>query len=325
MEWVKDTIECIESLKKNTYLNYEVVLVDNGSKKNDADILEGKYKDYIRLIKNKENLGFTEGNNIAIREIIKEEKSDYILLLNNDTKVESNFLYELIKCAIRHLKAGSIQPKMILNSYPEIIDSAGIVYSKNSFGFNRGAYESIENYNEEKEIFGCCAGACLYKIEALRDIKINDEYFDKDFFAFYEDVDLSIRLQWAGWNSWYCPKAIVYHKRGSTTGIRSNFTIYHSARNQTLVFFKNFPNIFIFKNFLLFFLAEISQIFLNLIKKKSIVLKAKIDAYKNLKKVFKKKKLIKKIVDFKEIEKWLVLKWKINASFYSYFKKQIKS
>jgi GT2 family glycosyltransferase len=321
---LENTVKCLESLKKITYLNCEVILVDNGSKEGDTDFLDKKYKNYIKLIKNKENLGFTGGNNIAIREIMKEGKSGYILLLNNDITVEPNFLDELVECALRHQKSGSIQPKMIFTSYPKIIDSTGIVYSKNSLAFNRGVYEPIENYTEEKEIFGCCAGACLYKIDALRDIKINNEYFDNDFFAFYEDVDLSFRLQWAGWKSWYCPKAIVYHKRGATTGARSNFTIYHSSKNQTLVFFKNFPNSFILKNFPLFFITEIFQIVLDLIKGKQIILKAKFDAYKNLKNVLKKKKLIKKIINFEEIEKWLILKWKVNTPFYSYFKKKIK-
>jgi len=101
---LKDTIECLESLKKITYPNYEVIVVDNDSKGNDADILEERYKNYIRVIRNKENLGFAGGNNVAIRQVLKEEKSDYILLLNNDTIVEPNFLEELIKIALQDEK-----------------------------------------------------------------------------------------------------------------------------------------------------------------------------------------------------------------------------
>ena len=84
---LKYTIECLESLKKSTYPNYEVIVVDNGSKGNDADILEEKYKGYIKLIRNKENLGFPGGSNIAIKQIIAQGESDYVLLLNNDTKI----------------------------------------------------------------------------------------------------------------------------------------------------------------------------------------------------------------------------------------------
>ena len=319
---LKYTIECLESLRKITYPNYEVIVVDNGSKGNDADVLEEKYKDYIKLIRNKENLGFAEGNNVGIRQVLKEEKSDYILCLNNDTIVEPDFLDELIKCSQRHPEAGSVQPKMVFSWNPHYIDSAGHLYSKNSFNFNRGAYESADKYNDENEIISCCAGACLYKKEALEDIKINNEYFDKDFFASYEDADLGFRLQWSGWKSWYCPKAVVYHKRGATTGIRSPFIIYYSARNQVWTYFKNFPLGFILKNFPWFFIAEITQISLNLLRKRPIILKAKFDAYRNLGKILKKRKQIKKIVDFSEIEKWLILKWRITAPFYSQFKRQ---
>jgi len=105
---LKDTIECLESLKKITYPNYEVIVVDNDSKGNDADILEERYKNYIRVIRNKENLGFAGGNNVAIRQVLKEEKSDYILLLNNDTIVEPNFLEELIKIALQDEKIAII-------------------------------------------------------------------------------------------------------------------------------------------------------------------------------------------------------------------------
>jgi len=320
---LKDTIECLESLKKITYPNYEVIVVDNASKGNDANILKEKYKNYIKLIRNKENLGFSEGNNVAIRKVIEEKESEFILTLNNDTKVEPNFLNELVECAKRHSNAGSIQPKMIFSWNPQFIDSAGHLYSKNSSGFNRGAYEPVDKYNNEDEIISCCAGACLYKKEALKNIKIDNEYFDKDFFASYEDVDLGFRLQWSGWKSWYCPKAIVYHKRGATTGIRSSFIIYYSARNQVWNFFKNFPTSFLLKNFLWFLIAETTQISLNLLRKKPIILKAKIDAYRNLGKILKKKKQIKKTVDFSEIKKFLVLKWRITAPFYSQFKKMI--
>jgi len=320
---LENTIKCLESLKRVTYQNYEVVLVDNGSKENDVDVLGKKYKNYITLIRNEKNLGFAEGNNVAIREVIKEGKSDYILLLNNDTTIEPNFLTELVECSEKHPQAGSIQPKMILAKF-NCIDSAGLEYSKNGFGFNRGAYEPIEKYNEEEEILGCCAGACLYRKEALDEIEVNRDYFDKDFFCSYEDVDLAFRLQWAGWKSWYCPQAIVYHLRGATTGIRSNFIIYHSARNQVWTLVKNFPNRFLLKNFHWIFIAETSQMVLNLLRKKPIILRAKFDTYKDLRKIFEKRKKIKKVVNFSEIEKWFIFKWRITSPYYSYFKKQMK-
>ena len=312
---LKYTIECLESLKKITYPNYEVILVDNGSKGNEADILEKKYKDYIKLIRNKENLGFAEGNNVAIREVIKEGKSDYILLLNNDIIVEPDFLDELVKYAKRHPEVGSIQPKMIWTVYPQLIDSVGLEYSRNGNGFSKGIYEPIEKYNQEKEIFGCCAAACLYRREALEDIKINDEYFDKDFFALGEDLDIAFRLQWASWKAWYCPKAIVYHFRGKAIGTRNKFGCYYGPRNQTWNLFKNLPNSFILKNLHWIILEQLGQIGIYLLQGRFFllksILKGRLDGYLGLRRILKKRKRIKKTVNFSEIEKWFILKWRV--------------
>ena len=312
---LKDTIECLESLKKITYSNYEAIVIDNGSKGNDADILKGKYKDYIKLIRNKENLGFAEANNIGIREVIKEGRSEYILTLNNDTTVEPNFLDELIKCAQKHPEAGSIQPKMILAKWPQYIDSIGAELSKTSFDFNLGAYQSSNLFNQEFEILGPCAGAALYKIEAIKDIMIDNEFFDRDFFCYYEDMDVALRLRWAGWKSWYCPKSIVYHKKGGTGGLKNKFTTYYRARNQNWNLFKNLPFVFILKNSPFIFSAQIAQLGINLLKGKISLLptliKGRIDSYLGLATILKKRKKIKKISDFSIIEKFLSLKWRI--------------
>src|SRR3989344_2445038 len=84
----KDTIECIDSIKKISYPNYEIIVVDNASRGDDVNILKNKFWDFIRLIKNKENYGFAKGNNIAIKQVLKENKSDYVLLLNNLKKIK---------------------------------------------------------------------------------------------------------------------------------------------------------------------------------------------------------------------------------------------
>jgi GT2 family glycosyltransferase len=310
---MKDTIECLESLKKITYPNYEVIVVDNGSRGGDADILEEKYKDYIKVIRNKENLGFAEGNNVAIREVLKKGESDYILCLNNDTTVKPDFLDELVKCAEKHPQAGSIQPKMILAKWPQYIDSVGLELSKTGFGFSLGAYQNPNLFNQELEILGPCGGATLYKVEAIKDIMIDNEFFDKDFFAYYEDFDVALRLRWAGWKSYFCPGSIVYHKRGATGGVRSKFTAYYRSRNQIWNLFKNFPASYIIKNIFIISVAQVAQISVNVSRKHFLkpIIKGKIDAILEMKKVlYKKHKIIKKI-NFSEIEKWLSKKWRV--------------
>ena len=311
---LKDTIQCLDSLKKITYPNYEVVVVDNGSKGNDADVLEEKYQGDIRLIRNKENLGFAEGNNVAIREIIKEGQSKYILFLNNDTTVEPDFLDKLVECAEKHPKAGSIQPKLIWAFHPKLFDSAGLEYSRTGFGFDRGKFRPIGEYNQEEEILAGCGAALFCRVEVLEDIKINNEYFDSDFFATYEDFDLGIRMRWAGWQNWYCPESVVYHFRGKSLGTRSKFSSFYGTRNQTWCLFKNFPASFVLKNLYFIIPAQIAQIGINLIKGRfsllPSIIKGRIEGYSGLGKILKKKKKIKKNIHFSEIEKFIIACWR---------------
>ncbi|GAG89310.1 unnamed protein product, partial [marine sediment metagenome] len=93
------TIECLASLKKITYPNYEVIVVDNGSKGNDAQVLEEKFGDYIHIIKNDMNYGSRGGVNIGMRYFLNNSNSDYLLLLDNDTVVDPEFLTEMVKVA----------------------------------------------------------------------------------------------------------------------------------------------------------------------------------------------------------------------------------
>jgi GT2 family glycosyltransferase len=303
-----------KSLFNQTYEDFKIVFVDNSPNDDSINYIKENYSDLafnkILIIKNPENYGFAEANNIGIKEAFKDGECKYIICLNNDIEAKPYFLEELIKCADIRPEAGSIQAKMIWGLKPEFIDSVGLEYSKNGLGFNRGTGESSKKYNEEEEIFGCCAGACLYKKSALEDVRIDDDYFDSDFFAYYEDFDLALRLRWAGWSAWYCPKSVVYHHKGGTEGALSNFTVYHNWRNYTWNLFKNMPGSFILKHFHLIFLSELSQIGISLLRGKPVILKAKLDAYSNINKFLEKNKKINKRVPFEEIEKFLTLKWK---------------
>lgn len=305
-----------ESLLNQTYKDYNIVFIDNSDDNSSIDFIKENYdiqlkKRKIIITKNPENYGFARSNNLGIKKALEDKDCEYIVCLNNDIKVIPEFLEKLIQCAEKHSDAGSVQAKMIWGQYPHLIDSVGLEYSKNGLGFNRGAYESSNNYNKEEEIFGCCAGACLYKREALEDIKIDNEYFDEDFFAYYEDFDLALRLRWACWTAWYCPEAIVCHYKGGTGGIISNFAVYHNWRNYTWTIFKNLPLKYVITHFYLIIINELIQIMISLLRKKPITIKAKIDAYKNINKFLKKNKKVKKKIDFKDLEKWFIMKWRV--------------
>ena len=245
---LKDTIECLESLKKITYPNYEVIVVDNGSDGNDADILEERYGDYIKVIKNKENLGFAEGNNVGIRKVLEEGKSSYVLSLNNDTIVEPNFLNELVKTAESDSKIGIVGPRTVFYEQPNktVIGAAfinlwlGKTYSKDK-----------TNPSECDFVTGC---AILIKKSALE--KLN-YFFDNAYFTYYEDTDLCFRIKKRGFKIIYYPKIKLEHKVGATTAIgeRNPSAIYYYIRNKFLFMHKNanlFQKAFFFSSYLIF-------------------------------------------------------------------------
>jgi len=251
---LKDTIKCLESLKKITYPNYEVIVVDNGSEGNDADILEEQYKDYIRVIRNKENLGFAGGNNVGIRKVLEEGKSEYILLLNNDTIVDPSFLDELVKVATQDEKIGSVQ-SLLLNLNKKTIDSLGqelLLWGAT----DKGIYsdKSLYNLEENQEIFGACAASVLYKTEVIK----QTGFFDEKFFAIFEDVDLSWKIRLIGYKSFLAVKSLVYHKRGiSGKSSSSNFKKYLFHKNLLSIIFRYYP-----QSLILFFIRRYPYKFL---------------------------------------------------------------
>ena len=307
--------EYFNSLFNQTFTDFTIIFIDNASEDNSVEFIKENYGDKlenkIMVIKNRENYGFAKASNQGLEKAFEDEECEYALCLNNDTKATPDFLKELINCAERHQNVGAVQAKIIKGFKSNIIDSTGLEYSKNGLGFDRGAYGSINKYNKEEEVFGGCAAACLYKKDALNDVSMNGQYFDDDFFAYYEDFDLSFRLRWAGWSVWFCPKAIVNHHRGGTGGSNiSSFTVYHMWRNYTWVLFKNLPLSYILKHFYLILLCELSQIGISLLRKRPVIIKAKIDAYADIGIFLDKNKRINKNVDFKEIEKWFVNRWR---------------
>ncbi|MBU0650989.1 glycosyltransferase family 2 protein, partial [bacterium] len=182
----QDTLECLASLQNIDYDNYKIVLVDNGSTDGIVDIVKQKYPD-IEVISNSGNFGFVEGNNIGIRYALKR-KADYIFLLNNDTVVDKDVLKEMMKVIKSDETIGAVCPK-ILNYYSkEVIESAGgsfsINFSKNiAVGYGQRDIGQFDYDREVDFISGC---AFFAKAEIFNQAG----FFDKIYFAYYEDMDL---------------------------------------------------------------------------------------------------------------------------------------
>ena len=224
---------CLRSLYDQTYRPLEIIVVDNASTDGSVDFVRQKFQD-VNLIVNEKNLGFGGGNNIGIR----ASRGQYIMILNNDTRLDPKCVEELKRSIEKDKSYGACASKILLENEPDIIDGVGIVVCPDGLSFGRGRLEKRDRYDEEEEIFFASDCACLYRREMLEDIGL----YDEDFFAYADETDMGWRAQLAGWKCIYSPKAIVYHLHSTSSGGRySSFKAFLVERNRIWVALKNFP------------------------------------------------------------------------------------
>ena len=235
---IQDTIECVASLLNQTYKSYTIVIVENGSNDGSAEKLkelQKKHKDFIHVLYNEKNLGFDGGVNTGIRWGL-EHAYDYIALFNNDATADKNWVTHLVASAID--QGSGLTTGLLLLADGKKIDSTGDWFSKWGLSFPRNRGDSTKKAPAAEYVFGATAGATLYSAAMLREIGI----FDEDFFAYYEDADISFRAQLFGWTVYYEPKAVAYHKLSQTSKrMKSGFMIYQTFKNMPLVIVKNVP------------------------------------------------------------------------------------
>ena len=247
--------KCLEQLKeglKGKNYNSRVIFVDNASnddsiaifKKYSNDIYPSnvnmeKFKTEYHLIANNSNFGFSKAVNQGIK-LAMDFKSSYVCLLNNDVEITPNFFDNLIKTIETDSKIFSVSSKMLQYTNRNLIDDAGDEYTllgwtkKSGDGLNK----SIAKYSKPREIFSSCAGAALYKTAIFHEIG----FFDENFFAYMEDVDIGYRARIFGYKNIYSPDAIVYHIGSGSSGSKYNeFKIPLAARNNIWIIHKNMP------------------------------------------------------------------------------------
>lgn len=201
---------CLSSVLNQTYKNFEIIVVDNASIDGSVEYLQEKYPS-VKIIKTNENLGFAKGCNVGMR----ASNADYIVTLSNDTRVESNWLEELIKVAETDERIGICGSKLLLMDTPNIYNSAGFFIILNAFIYDRAIGKKVGKYEKLEQVDGVCAASALYRKKMLNEIGLLDERF---FFG-HDDVDLSWRAKHADWNAIYVPTSICYHKMlGSVKG-----------------------------------------------------------------------------------------------------------
>ncbi len=197
---------CVNKIFSSKYPEKEIIVIDNDSRDKTRDILysfEG-----IRIVLNSKNAGFSK----AMNQGISIAKGDMILSLNPDCFLGEDTISVLATTVNESIDFGTVTPKIVRES--NTIDSAGIENSSDIIFKNRGeGNKDLGQYNKREVVFGATGACALYKRKMLESVKIEEEYFDEDFFAYKEDVDLSWRANRAGWKAVYAPEAVVFHQR----------------------------------------------------------------------------------------------------------------
>lgn len=230
-------LACLRSLSFSSFTDFNLIVFDDGSEQPVHRDVHESYPD-AAIIRVEQNGGLTSAFNTAI----DSSSAEYVVLLNNDTEVEEDWLAELVSCADRHPDAGSVASKLRLASDRDKLHSAGDTYSVRGVPGNRGVWlDDFGQYDIEGEVFSACAGAALYRRTALEAVRrSNGDIFDTRLFMYCEDVDLGWRLQCAGYPCVFAPKAIVYHHLSATGG--GKLASYYVARNVWLVLARSVPS-----------------------------------------------------------------------------------
>ncbi len=224
---------CLNALLKQSFTDFETILVDNGSSDGSTELIRQDYS-WVRMITLDRNYGFCR----AVNEGIRASSSPYVILLNNDTRADQHFVEELLKAIRKNRRRFSCQAKMVQMQNPSVIDDAGDFYTALGWAYARGKGRPEKNYRQEREVFSCCGGASIYRREIFEEIG----YFDEAHFAYLEDTDIGYRAKICGYHNIFVPSAVVAHVGSAASGSRYNlFKTRLSSRNNIYLVYKNMP------------------------------------------------------------------------------------
>ncbi len=248
------TCELLDSLSRHNYNTCEIIVVDNGSKANEAPLLKEKYP-YIVALRSEENLGFAGGNNLGISHATREN----LLFLNNDMTVTAGFLEPLIDRLYLSPTIGMVSPKIRFEYAPERIQYAGytplrrITMRNRLIGFNE---EDRGQYDEARETPYALGAAMLVRKNIVEKAGMIPEIY----FLYYEELDWCLRIRESGHSIWYEPLSLIFHKESATSGRLGPLKQYYITRNRLLFAKRNLNGVF-------FILSIMFQLFFSLPRK----------------------------------------------------------
>jgi len=241
---------CLDSVKRQSLRADRVILLDNQSDPHKIESIARAYPE-VDLLAMQENLGYSGGGNRIIRQA---DGYEYVLLLNPDAVLDPRCVEEMVRAMESTPGAGAVGGKLLLGGPPSdgatgekappLLDSTGHLIFRNRRVIDRGhGEEDVGRYDRPEQVFSVCGAAVLFRRAMLEEVRIDQEYFDEDFFAYKEDVDICWRAQLLGWSSLYTPAATAYHLRGwKRRDDRRRVPWarkYHSFKNHYLMMIKN--------------------------------------------------------------------------------------
>jgi GT2 family glycosyltransferase len=226
---------CLDSLKSQSFKDFEVIVVDNGSTDNSRKLLASEYK-WVRVVSLEKNEGFAGGCNRGI----SASCGGWVVLLNNDTEAHKDWLKNIAVAIKDKPEYSFFATKILMFDKRDILDGTGDFISRSLFVFRFGQFDTdLGQYDDLGEIFSPCGASAVYKREMLDDIGLLDE----DFFAYLEDIELGMRAHIAGYKGFFLPYPVIYHIGGASTDSErmSPWVYKQNIRNMFLILFKDVP------------------------------------------------------------------------------------
>jgi GT2 family glycosyltransferase len=217
--------ECLASLERQTFRDFEVIVVDNSGRH------QAKPGGCARVIANEQNVGF----GAAVNQAFHQSQAPFLAVLNDDAVAHPGWLEALVSAVEHRPDFGMCASQVRLAGVGQL-DSAGMLLCLDGSSKQRGHQESAASYAREEEALLPSGSAAFYRREMLDEIGL----FDESFFLYCEDTDLGLRARWAAWECLYVPDAVVEHRYSHSAGKASALKAYYVERNRLLVIFKNF-------------------------------------------------------------------------------------
>jgi len=286
---------CLASLQRSNYPNSEIILVDNASNDKSVEFVKENYP-CVRIIENKQNLGFAAGNNVGIIAAL----GDYIFLLNPDTEIEPSCIQRLVEVLEKDPQIGVCGAKLLLVDKKNILQHAGGKYHVIGISIDRGMLELDKGqYGKIEEVTFVCGAAMMVRRKLFSEIGM----LDPTFFLYHEEVDFCIRTWFHGLKVVYVPTAVVYHKSGYITELNKRasnpLTVFHKHKNTLIILLKNFSPLTVLFWFPVAILYKFFWILVFLTKKDGpsalAVLKSILWIFQNLDKIMENRRRMSKL------------------------------